>query len=357
MFCPSCGAPNPDAAKFCNQCGERLGPSTEQGAGSPVGSPAAPRAGAAGQGTLTGMSTHDLAASMVTGPSRRQLVVGAVAIASLGVAVGVGVTWRSRQVANPPPVTSLGPVGLVAEPAAVTGPQTVETDAGTVIEVASAPSSRRGRRAPAQPSTPVAGPSPSPPPPRPSTASAERARANPAEATAAPSGNTITRDREGNVVVSDPDGQPLARLDRTRPAAGAPGADAAAAALPAPAEDGVVERGPRSSRGGFREGEETDATGTMDPQAFRFVYRHYQSQIASCWSSVSRGTTVSGVMVVRVRIAEADGRVSRTRVVSDSTGNAALQACVQNNIRTWRYPRPEGGDVEVDYPLRFGGAS
>jgi hypothetical protein len=48
--------------------------------------------------------------------------------------------------------------------------------------------------------------------------------------------------------------------------------------------------------------------------------------------------------------------VSRTRIVSDSTHNAGLQACVQNAIRAWRYPRPEGGDVEVDYPLRFGGA-
>jgi hypothetical protein len=27
---------------------------------------------------------------------------------------------------------------------------------------------------------------------------------------------------------------------------------------------------------------------------------------------------------------------------------------VQNAIRGWRYPRPDGGDVEVDYPLRFG---
>jgi hypothetical protein len=49
-----------------------------------------------------------------------------------------------------------------------------------------------------------------------------------------------------------------------------------------------------------------------------------------------------------------DGHVVRTRIISDSTHDAGLQACVQNAIRGWRYPRPDGGDVEVDYPLRFG---
>jgi TonB family protein len=115
-----------------------------------------------------------------------------------------------------------------------------------------------------------------------------------------------------------------------------------------------MERGPRTSAGGYHAGDETDATGTMDPQAFQYVYRHYQSQIAACWSSASRGHEVSGVTVVRVRVGEADGHVVRTRIVSDSTHDAGLQACVQNAIRGWRYPRPVGGDVEVDYPLRFG---
>lgn len=154
------------------------------------------------------------------------------------------------------------------------------------------------------------------------------------------------------------DGEPLVALDRRPVGTAVRDAGATSATpLPAPiAENGVIERGPRVSRGGYHLGDETDADGTMDPHVFQFVYRRYQPQIAQCWSTASRTGTVSGVIVVRVRIAEENGHVRSTRIISDSTGNAGLQACVQNTIRTWRYPQPEGGDVEVDYPLRFGGA-
>lgn len=110
-------------------------------------------------------------------------------------------------------------------------------------------------------------------------------------------------------------------------------------------------RGP--SIGGYVEGEETDATGRMDPRVFTFVYRHYRSQIASCHSMVSRGQEVVGTMRIRVRLGT-DGRVVRTRVLSNTTQNEALANCVQNQIRTWRYPQPEGGEVEFDYNFGFG---
>jgi hypothetical protein len=114
-------------------------------------------------------------------------------------------------------------------------------------------------------------------------------------------------------------------------------------------------RGPRGpSAGGYAEGEATDATGTLSPSAFTFVYRHYRSQISSCHSSVTRGgQDVSGIIRVRVRIG-VDGHVVRTRILENSTRNEALATCVQERIRTWRYPAPEGGEVEVDYPLGFG---
>lgn len=113
--------------------------------------------------------------------------------------------------------------------------------------------------------------------------------------------------------------------------------------------------GPRGpAQNGFVEGDETDATGTLSPSAFRFVYTHYRAQIASCQSSVTRGgQEVRGIIRVRVRIGT-DGHVIRTRVMENTTRNENLATCVQNQIRTWRYPAPEGGEVEVDYPLGFG---
>lgn len=114
-------------------------------------------------------------------------------------------------------------------------------------------------------------------------------------------------------------------------------------------------RGPRApASGGYVEGDSTDATGTLNPSAFTFVYRHYRSQISSCHSSVTRGgQEVNGVLRLRVRIGT-DGHVVRTRVLENTTRNEALATCVQNQVRTWRYPQPEGGEVEVDYPFGFG---
>jgi outer membrane biosynthesis protein TonB len=65
------------------------------------------------------------------------------------------------------------------------------------------------------------------------------------------------------------------------------------------------------------------------------------------------GQTVAGIMRVRVRIGT-DGHVVRTNVVENGTNSAALATCVQNQIRTWRYPAPEGGEVEMEYRLGFG---
>ena len=118
----------------------------------------------------------------------------------------------------------------------------------------------------------------------------------------------------------------------------------------------MVERGPRVTRGGFTLGEETDATGTMDPRVFGFVYNHYRAQISSCYSNASRARAISGVIVMRVRI-NTEGRVGSTRVISDSVRVPELAQCVQTAVRAWRYPQPEGGEVEVDYPMRFGSAS
>jgi hypothetical protein len=104
---------------------------------------------------------------------------------------------------------------------------------------------------------------------------------------------------------------------------------------------------------GYHQGESTDATGTMDPAVFSFVYRHYRSQITACHSNVGRGQEVVGTMRVRVRLGT-DGHVSRTRVMSNTTGSQELATCVQNVIHQWSYPQPEGGEVEFEYNFGFG---
>jgi len=284
----------------------------------------------------------------MTGPSRRTLVTMFLGVglgcAALGGLVAVR-TFRAPAAVTEPVTT----VGLIGEPSAVD-----PVDAGASSDPPSMPP--RGAVVPTSGRTP-------------STASRGASTGRPAPATpGAPPGPT----RPDPAAPAAPSGPVAARPDPASPTPASPTAPTApgtAAAAPDPAAptpaptpgtaaagpDGLVERGPRTSQGGYTQGEETDATGRMDPTAFTYVYRHYSPQISACYSSASRNRVVNGVVVMRVRIAE-NGSVRRTRVVSDTVRVPELVECLQNSVRTWRYPQPEGGEVEVDYPMRFGSA-
>ena len=335
MFCPTCGESNPDGSRFCNQCGATF--STLPGAGSTA-------QGGGGARVPTGQGTGDRIELPMVGPSKRTVVAMLLGVGLGCLGLGALAAWKTLgRASEPPPVT---PVGLFGEPTTVTSSEP-SNDGG----ITAAPS---GFDSPARPSRPARPSGSGPTPARPATA-ARNERTTPSGATPP---SPMAQPGPG-----DPD--PVVRVEpTTRPPTGTPAppaprgvpADAPntpAAALP-PEPGGMRERVPGTPAGsGFRMGEETDATGHMDPAAFRFVYNHYRSQVASCYSSASRNTDVSGVVVMRVRIGE-DGHVRTTRIISDSAHNPALTRCVQTSVQSWRYPRPEGGEVEVDYPMRFG---
>jgi hypothetical protein len=91
-----------------------------------------------------------------------------------------------------------------------------------------------------------------------------------------------------------------------------------------------------------------------DPQAFTFVYRFHRSQIGACHATVTRsGQSVVGRIRVRMRLGT-NGHVVRTTVLENTTNNAQLAQCVQDRIRSWAYPAPDGGEVDFEYNLAFG---
>jgi hypothetical protein len=341
MFCPTCGAPNPDGSRFCNQCGATL---------------SATGATSTAQGGVTRVPTDhgtgDRIELPMVGPSKRTIIAMMLGVGLGCLGLGALAAWRTLgQSSAQPPIT---PVGLFGEPTSVTSAEPV-SDGG----VPAAPSSPEAPSRPTRAARPTGAPTPT----RPTTV-ASNAHPTPSGSTpTTPTANTPT----GTPEPAEP-GEPATPTGATAPTTPTPtGADPTpttptgpttptTAATPLPAEPGGVrERVPGTPAGsGFRLGEETDATGHMDPAAFRFVYDHYRSQIASCYSNATRNDTpVSGVIVMRVRIGE-DGHVRNTRVISDSAHTPALTRCVQTSVQSWRYPRPEGGEVEVDYPMRFG---
>lgn len=287
----------------------------------------------------------------MVGPSKRTLVAMLLGVGLGCLGLGALAAWKTLG-QNPaqPPVT---PVGLFGEPSSVTSAEP-RPDGGLAEPPASTDSPSRPTRAArptaaapahARPTTVASNERPAPSHPTTPTGNTPPGNPEPDEAPT-PTGSpaTPTTPTGSAAVPTTPTGADPAPTSPTTPSA------------PLPAEPGGVrERVPGTPAGsGFRLGDETDATGHMDPAAFRFVYDHYRSQIASCYSNATRNDTpVSGVIVMRVRIGE-DGHVRSTRVISDSARTPALTRCVQTSVQSWRYPRPEGGEVEVDYPMRFG---
>ena len=282
--------------------------------------------------SMQGRPSADAVELPMSGPSPATIRAMLLGVGLGGLGLGALVAWSTlhRSALPVPPIT---PVGLFGEPSSVVPAPPATVDAA-VLPTRSTAIARAPRVA--RPTTAGSNVVPDATPP---SAEPNAARSPPPETTA--------------LEAPTPEDEPAPRPTATAPTTAASNP---APVVPAAEPSGLREHVPGTpASAGFRPGDETDATGHMDPAAFRFVYQHYHSQIASCYSSATRNTEVSGVIVVRVRVGE-DGHVRRTRIISDGIHDATLTRCVQTSIQSWRYPQPEGGDVEVDYPMRFGSA-
>jgi hypothetical protein len=48
------------------------------------------------------------------------------------------------------------------------------------------------------------------------------------------------------------------------------------------------------------------------------------------------------------------GRVTSSRIGSSTLHNGRVEGCMVRQIRRWRFPQPDGGEVDVDFPFIFG---
>jgi outer membrane biosynthesis protein TonB len=52
-----------------------------------------------------------------------------------------------------------------------------------------------------------------------------------------------------------------------------------------------------------------------------------------------------------------NGQVSSVRVAKTTLNSAKVEGCVLRQIKKWQFPKPDGGEVDVDYPFLFRGGS
>lgn len=73
----------------------------------------------------------------------------------------------------------------------------------------------------------------------------------------------------------------------------------------------------------------------------------------TCYNNaLRRNSTLEGKMTVAVRIS-GTGSVCSANVTSDTSGDAALVACVATKFRAAQFPAPTGGCVDAAVPLNF----
>ena len=95
------------------------------------------------------------------------------------------------------------------------------------------------------------------------------------------------------------------------------------------------------------------AEGALSKEAITAVVTAHLGEVRACYDRyLSSQNTNTGQIVARWTI-QPDGSVSTASTAMDTLGETRTTGCILRAIRTWRFPKPEGGTVRVDYPFHF----
>lgn len=84
------------------------------------------------------------------------------------------------------------------------------------------------------------------------------------------------------------------------------------------------------------------------------VVRLHRTALRYCYElEAVRRPNLTGSVRVQWRI-DLSGRVSSARIATSSLRDATVEGCVVRQIRGWRFPEPDGGEVIVTHPFMFG---
>lgn len=94
--------------------------------------------------------------------------------------------------------------------------------------------------------------------------------------------------------------------------------------------------------------------GYLSPEQIMRVVRQNQAAIRYCYETeLQRQPNLRGRIEVSWRI-NLQGAVTTSRVARSTMGNPRVEGCIVRQVRGWRFPQPDGGEVTVDFPFIFG---
>ncbi|MCB9601776.1 MAG: TonB family protein [Sandaracinus sp.] len=379
MYCQSCGASNSDDAKFCNQCGGRIaapgdvgGPSaaTAVGLGAPaagVAPPSGPAASAAGSapssvnvweqqqtsGAGGGPSMMSVSLETIGVKSTKKVWAGIFAIALVLVALGALGSWLLR---GDPEVVAEAGHAQPEDPFVIGTPLPNEGDQ--------------------TPTEPVAEPT-EPDPSTGTTMSTSTMRSTTMSTSSGATTMTSTGSSGGSTTMtssgSTSSGSPSAggssaggttTMTTTGGSTGGTMTDSTAGGTTGDTTGGTTGGGSTSggTTGGTTGGSTPDLGGEVPEERdlelelygsrVRFVVqRYYAARAQTCFDRATRNNpSVSGTVVVKMTIG-ADGHVSDTSIVRNTTGDEVLGNCLRSQVASWQLPPPPGGSLEMQMPF------
>ncbi len=93
--------------------------------------------------------------------------------------------------------------------------------------------------------------------------------------------------------------------------------------------------------------------GVLDKDAIRTVVRAHIHEVRDCYNAgLEKDPDLAGKIVVGFEIS-ATGAVQRSEITESTLADAQVGACVAAAVKTWAFPAPKGGAVDVAYPFAF----
>lgn len=99
--------------------------------------------------------------------------------------------------------------------------------------------------------------------------------------------------------------------------------------------------------------EAPEVDGSLDSGAIAKVVQSRMRMVQDCYNrELKRDPSLAGKIEIEFTIGE-DGRVESARVSNNKMGSDAVGECIIGRIKSWRFPKPEGGSVTVNFPFIF----
>jgi len=115
--------------------------------------------------------------------------------------------------------------------------------------------------------------------------------------------------------------------------------------------------GKRETSLGSVAAEAPEVDGALDSDAIAKVVRGRMKMVQDCYErELKRDPSLAGKIEIEFTIDE-EGRVVEAVVANNKMGSDAVGECIVSRLKRWRFPKPEGGSVTVNFPFIFTASS